>query len=143
MKKATTRGTRARHELLRSMLEDRRRDIQQKLRYLREALPAESGDVRDTEEQSLDDFVQEVDFALMQMKSETLRRIDDALGRLEAGTYGQCSECEGEIAAARLKALPFAELCRDCQEAVERHHAEEEELRTIERKARIIESVLR
>jgi len=143
MKRKTTRGVRERYELLRGMLEDRRRDIQQKLRYLREALPAEAGDVRDTEEQSLDDFVQEVDFALMQMKSETLRRIDDAIGRLEGGTYGLCAECDQEIAAARLKALPFAEKCRDCQEAEERRHADENELREIERNARNLEAVLR
>ena len=56
------------------MLEDRRREIHDKLRSLRESLPAEAADVRDAEEQSVDDFVQEVDFALMQMKSETLKQ---------------------------------------------------------------------
>jgi DnaK suppressor protein len=101
------------------MLQDRRNDIQQKLRSLRDALPTEAGDVRDAEEQSLDAFVQEVDFTLMQMKSETLKRIDEAMRRLEDGSYGRCIECSGEIAAARLRALPFAELCRDCQQAIE------------------------
>jgi DnaK suppressor protein len=132
MKKTATRATRARHELLREMLEDRRRDIQQKLRYLREALPAESSDVRDTEEQSLDDFVQEVDFALMEMKSQTLARIDEAIRRLEDGTYGVCEECGTEIAAPRLAALPFAALCRVCQQGVEDQVARERETRTFE-----------
>ena len=54
------------------------------------AIPVEAPDVRDTEEQSVDDFVQEVDFALMQMKSETLEKIDEAMQRLEDGTYGRC-----------------------------------------------------
>jgi DnaK suppressor protein len=107
---------RVRYEQLRGMLDDRRRDIQERLRSIREALPRENADVRDSEEQSVDDFVQEIDFALMQMKSETLRRIDEALQRLENGTYGECIECRGEIAAGRLRALPFAERCRDCQE---------------------------
>ena len=109
------------------MLVERRGDIQQKLRSLRETLPAEIADVRDTEEQSVDDFVQDVDFALMEMKSETLRRIDDAIHRLEDGSYGACAECHNDIPAARLRALPFAELCRDCQQARETSEAEARE----------------
>ena len=131
---------RERYELLKGMLDERRRDIQEKLRSIRDTLPAEAANVRDTEEQSLDDFVQEVDFALMQMKSETLRRIDDALRRLEDGSYGHCIECLGEIAAPRLRALPFAELCRDCQE---RHETNEREAReTVTRAARAAEHQL-
>ena len=120
---------RERYEVLKGMLEDRRREIHEKLRSLRETLPAEAAEVRDTEEHSVDDFVQEVDFALMQMKSETLRKIDEAVRRLEAGTYGMCAECGTDIAEARLKALPFADLCRSCQEAEESRDAAEREAR--------------
>lgn len=116
---------RERYQALKLMLEDRRREIQEKLRSLRETLPAEATIVKDAEEQSVDDFVQEVDFALMEMKSATLRRIDEAVQRLEAGTYGVCAECGEDIPAARLKALPFAALCRDCQEATEEAEASE------------------
>lgn len=111
--------TRERHALLRYMLEERRREIHEKLRSLRESLPAEVLEVRDAEEHSVDDFVQEVDFALMQMKSETLARIDEALKRVGTGSYGVCAECGVEIAEARLQALPFAARCRECQEAEE------------------------
>jgi len=76
-------------------------------------------EVRDAEEQSVHDFAQDMDFALMQMKADTLGKIDEAIQRLEKGTYGTCAECQGEIAEARLKALPFATLCRDCQETAE------------------------
>ena len=118
---------RERYLLLKGMLEDRRREIHEKLRSLREALPSASHDVRDAEEQSVDEFVQEVDLALMQMKSDTLKKIDAAILRLEDGSYGRCDECEQEIAAARLRALPFAVLCRDCQEQAEdRVHYERE-----------------
>jgi len=108
-----------RQAILRALLEDRRRELQRKLRSLRETLPAEVLEVRDAEEQSGDDLIQEMDFALMQMKSETLARIDEALRRLEAGSYGQCGDCGAEISAARLLALPFAERCRTCQEQAE------------------------
>ena len=108
-----------RYRVLKEMLGDRRREVQEKLRSLRETLPVESGVVRDAEEQSVDDFVTEVDMALMQMKSETLSKIDQAIARLEDGTYGLCQECDQDILAARLKALPFAALCRECQEDTE------------------------
>jgi DnaK suppressor protein len=122
-----------RYRVLKEMLEERRQEIQQKLRSLRETLPAETGEVRDAEEQSLDDFVQEVDFTLMQMKSETLAKIDAAIIRLEAGRYGQCTECEAEITEARLTALPFAALCRSCQEAEESKKEAAREARAFER----------
>ena len=114
-----------RYDVLKGMLEERRLEIQQKLRSLRETLPAEADNVRDPEEQSVDDFVQEVDFTLMQMKSQTLAKIDEAVKRLEQGCYGVCAECSTEISEARLQALPFAGLCRRCQEAEEDRASEE------------------
>jgi len=132
---------RERYLLLKGMLEDRRREIHEKLRSLREAIPADSHDVRDAEEQSVDDFVQEVDLALMQMKSETLKKIDQAILRLESGSYGRCQECDQEIAAARLRALPFALLCRDCQEESESRSRYEREAKAFARLQKELASV--
>jgi len=105
-----------RYAILREMLETRRREIQNKLHSILETLPEERQLVRDPEEQSVHDFVQAVDFTLMQLKSETLEKIDEALKRLSAGTYGSCTDCQGDIPETRLKALPFASRCVDCQE---------------------------
>jgi DnaK suppressor protein len=116
-------GDQKRYDVLSRMLEDRQTEIQAKLRSLREALPAESIDVKDAEEHSVEDFVRGMDFALMEMESETLRSIDEAMFRLEQGTYGICEECDERISDARLKALPFALLCRDCQENQEERRA--------------------
>jgi DnaK suppressor protein len=141
----TTRKTenldRERYLLLKGMLEDRRREIHEKLRSLREAIPAASHDVRDAEEQSVDEFVQEVDLALMQMKSETLKKIDAAILRLEQGSYGRCQECDQEIASARLRALPFAVLCRDCQEQAEDRVRYEREAKAFARLQKELASV--
>ena len=120
---------RERYQVLKDMLESRRGEIQDKLRTLRETLPNEITNVRDAEEQSVHDFVQDVELALMEMKSETLQKIDDALRRLEEGTYGTCADCETEISEARLRALPFADLCINCQEQAE----EREEPKLVER----------
>ena len=76
-------------------------------------------DVRDVAESSEIDIQDEIGFALIQMKAETLKKIDAALRRIEAGDYGDCFECGGEIAEARLRALPFAVRCRECEEVRE------------------------
>jgi DnaK suppressor protein len=125
-----------RYDVLKAMLEERRAEIKEKLRSLRETLPAEATDVKDAEEQSVDDFVQEVDFALMQMKSETLSKIDQAIARLEDGTYGACIECRAEIGEARINALPFAARCRACQEQEESRGTAARETRSYERLAK-------
>ena len=52
-----------------------------------------------------------------------ITKIDEALGRIEDGSYGKCEECGGEIGLERLKARPVTTLCIDCkslQEAQER-----------------------
>jgi DnaK suppressor protein len=56
--------------------------------------------------------------------SEVQRReivlIDAALARIEAGEYGICRDCGGDIDPRRLSALPFALLCTDCASQRER-----------------------
>ena len=123
---------RERYQVLKTMLEERHREIQDKLRTLRETLPAEVAEVKDPEEQSVNDFVRDVELALIEMTSETLGQIDEAMHKLEEGTYGICANCGAEIAEARLKAVPFATLCRACQEAQESLQAEQREVRPFE-----------
>jgi DnaK suppressor protein len=123
---------RERYQVLKTMLEERHREIQDKLRTLRETLPAEVAEVKDPEEQSVNDFVRDVELALIEMTSETLGQIDEAMHKLEEGTYGACANCGAEIAEARLKAVPFATLCRACQEAQESLQAEQREVRPFE-----------
>jgi DnaK suppressor protein len=48
-----------------------------------------------------------------------IQRIDIALDEIREGSYGKCEECTGEIDEKRLKALPFARFCRDCQKSFE------------------------
>jgi DnaK suppressor protein len=104
------------------MLEDRRRElmseVQGKMRDVRSA-EGKDREVLDQGESSEVDIQEDIEFALIQMKSETLNKIDAALRRLEEDTYGNCFECGDEISEARLRALPFAVRCKDCEEARE------------------------
>ncbi len=52
---------------------------------------------------------------LIERAEDQLRLIDEALARVSAGTYGACVECGDDIAIERLRILPFAALCIDCQ----------------------------
>jgi RNA polymerase-binding transcription factor DksA len=52
---------------------------------------------------------------------EALHRVERALGRLDAGTYGICVSCGGASPSARLEALPAAEMCIGCQGRREVH----------------------
>ena len=120
--KTTEKAVRRRDSDLRRMLEDRRRelldDVQGRIRGVR-AEGTKEREAWDEGDSSESDLQEDIALALLQMQSETLRKVDEALRRLDNGTYGHCFECGDEIGAARLRALPFAVRCKDCEEARE------------------------
>ena len=77
-------------------------------------LPEDSADIAT---RNLD---HETAFQIGAYESEAVAQIDEALARIENGTYGRCEECDAKIPQARLQALPFARLCLKCQEEAER-----------------------
>ena len=115
---------RDRYAELKRILDERRREIlsevHDKIRDVRtEAGNSPSHGVFDAAETSESDIQDDIEFALIQMKAETLHKIEEALRRLEEGTFGYCFECGDEISERRLRALPFALRCKDCEEARE------------------------
>jgi len=117
----TAAGRSNRYRELKQMLEGRRRELQAevqgKMRNVRATGEVTKlAEVYDAVESSEADIQEDIELALIQMKSETLTKVDDALARLEQGTYGNCFECGEEIAEKRLRALPFAVRCKDCEE---------------------------
>jgi DnaK suppressor protein len=65
---------------------------------------------------SVVDLSEDISFKHMSTHRETLLKIDEALRKLREGTYGICEDCGEEISEPRLKILPFAIFCTDCQE---------------------------
>ena len=122
----------ARYDELKQILEDRRRDIlsevQGRIRGVRAEGSEKPHEVMDPGETSEVDIQEDIEFALIQMKAETLNKINEALSRLDEGTYGHCFECGDEIAEQRLRALPFAVRCKDCEEAREVSEQRERQL---------------
>jgi DnaK suppressor protein len=106
------------------MLDERKKEIlsqvHDKIRDVRtENTIGKVNTVLDPGESSEAGIQEDIEFALIQMKAETLNKINEALARLDEGAYGNCYECGEEIAQQRLRALPFAVRCRDCEEARE------------------------
>jgi DnaK suppressor protein len=121
---STAAVNRSRYSELKEMLLGRRRELQAqvqgKMRDVRATGEVTKlSEVFDAGESSEADIQEDIELALIQMKSETLSRVDDALARLEQGNYGNCFDCGEEIAEKRLRALPFAVRCKDCEEARE------------------------
>ena len=112
--KANETIRRDRYEELRRILEDRRLEIMAKVQTA-------GGEAETSEAQIRDD----IEFALLQMESETLSKIDEALARLDGGDFGYCYQCGDEIAEQRLRALPFAVRCKDCEYTREMVHQRE------------------
>jgi len=112
-----------RYTELQRILEERRREIlsevKGKMRDVRSVGAGEGQGVLDAAEASEADIQDDIEFALIQMKSETLHKIEEALARLDERTYGNCFECGDEISERRLRALPFAVRCKACEEARE------------------------
>ena len=65
-------------------------------------------------------FEREKDLAIGESVQHTLHKVINALEKLDRGTYGRCDACARPIKKARLRALPFATLCVECQARLER-----------------------
>ena len=109
----------ARHEALQQLLAREQHALRTRMGALRESASGEMTATTDVEERSgeLVDFG--VGLAALGLCARTVQSLEIAMRRLDAGTYGTCLDCRSRIEAARLRAVPFAVLCRGCQEQQE------------------------
>src|SRR3990167_4893482 len=67
-----------------------------------------------------DNFDREFSLDLASAEQTVLNRIDEALKKIDEGSYGICENCEKPISLKRLKAVPYAKLCIKCKEDEEK-----------------------
>jgi DnaK suppressor protein len=123
-----------RREALQQMLLGKRQEILKEIegslgQSLTEDQQRRLESARDVGDQALMDLDRELGISLMEMRNRRRQAIDEALTRLNEGTYGICAECGIEISERRLEAVPFAKLCVECQsreELLEKIEKEEE-----------------
>ena len=108
---------------IRSMLIEHRREllyeIQSRVREVREEGSDKYQHVPYGTETAEADPEDDLAFALIDMKTEMLERVNDAIRKFDEGTYGYCLDCGQGIASSRLRAIPVAVRCRDCEETCE------------------------
>jgi len=100
------------------LLEQRRQATEDLLNDRATALEGDDG-VEDSGEMSEFDLNRSTALALASRQSELIKEIDEALGRIENGTYGQCARCGKPLDENRLKAMPTAMYDAECQAAIE------------------------
>lgn len=123
MRTVTARPEPMRAQALRRTLEAQRDLIEQITRRTRRAVREdaewEGEAVADTAEQCEADMQSDLDLAMLAIHAELLQEIDEALSRIDNGTYGHCVDCGANIPGRRLEALPSATRCMTCEEARE------------------------
>lgn len=83
------------------------------------ALDSVDDGVKDAVDMSLEDVNKEVAFRLGERESQQVADIDQALLRIDEGSYGTCARCGQEISERRLEAMPTARYCAACQSIIE------------------------
>lgn len=75
--------------------------------------------IQDLADKAQSAYSKELNFSLSDTEREILVQIEDALGRIESGGYGVCTNCGATIGEKRLHAIPWTSFCIDCQELQE------------------------
>ena len=115
---ATSRRT----QNLRRLLEQRKRQLTAEMQDMMRTVRHESRAERTADQQDVaeSETRSDIDLAVIQMKAETVARVEAALRRLEQGGHGDCAACGDKISIERLTAVPFALRCRDCEASREK-----------------------
>jgi len=120
-KKTTKKSQPGWQKEIRKMLLLMRKEL---LQEVSQSIRAESDhlkhDIGDFYDHASNDRNRELSLMLADREREKLTYVDDALKRIELGTYGICESCEEIIDKERLMAMPFTKLCLSCQEDLER-----------------------
>jgi DnaK suppressor protein len=123
---STTKSTNSnpRTEVLRKMLLERRQEVMKEIdgligHRMSDEIQRRVDSAPDVGDQALLDTERVRDISIMELRNKMRQQIDEALAKLEEGTYGRCADCGAEITEKRLRAVPFARRCVTCQEKQE------------------------
>jgi len=119
-----TTSSNQRTEVLRKMLLERRQEVMKEIdgligHRMSDEIQRRVDSAPDVGDQALLDTERVRDISIMELRNKMRQQIDEALVKLEEGTYGRCADCGAEITEKRLRAVPFARRCVTCQEKQE------------------------
>jgi DnaK suppressor protein len=113
--------------MLKSQLDEYRRLLLKKRAEVLQSSTAKKVAVEDVESTRKGDWIDQssedndiyINIRLRQTDSKVLRAIDEALARVDDGSFGDCATCHHPMPPARLKAVPWARVCVRCKEKQE------------------------
>ncbi|HEV8436228.1 MAG TPA: TraR/DksA family transcriptional regulator [Thermoanaerobaculia bacterium] len=76
--------------------------------------------IQDLADKAASAYSKELNFSLSDGERNSLKLVEEALGRVKEGTFGACTNCGNTIGEKRLQAIPWTAYCIDCQELVEK-----------------------
>ena len=106
---------------LRRFLLDKRREILKEIKIdISKYIKGENRQLVDTAlddgDWSVVDLSEDISLRHLSSHRDDLQRIDEAIRKIDEGTYGLCEDCGEQISEERLKILPYAIYCIDCKE---------------------------
>ncbi len=105
----------------RTLLEEKREEIVRRAQQtLNEDMSLDANDLPDEMDLASSEYLKYFTLRLRGREKHFLAKIDKALAKINAGTFGMCEECEEPIGIKRLEARPEAPLCIKCKEEQER-----------------------
>lgn len=126
IKKADREQMKAVKDMLLDMKGKLLKEISENVKTESDTLKGEIGDIYDLASR---DREREFSLLLGDRDREKLMQIEEALGRIEEGSYGFCEECGERISTGRLIVMPFTKVCVECKSKMEK---EEEVVKTLD-----------
>ena len=96
-------------------LEQMKRDIISDVEQTLTEMTSQNGNIPDPNDRATVESDRSFELRLRGRERKLLDKIDEAIARIEEGTYGICDECGEEIRIKRLEARPVAKFCIDCK----------------------------
>jgi DnaK suppressor protein len=119
-KKTLTKLGKKQAETVRKQLAAKRQEIMDfYLHDLRVGQSMSDAGAEDLVDRANDAYNREFMLSLSGTERDALFEVEQAIERLDSGSYGNCSHCEDKIPSRRLQAVPWARYCVDCQEQAE------------------------
>jgi len=101
------------------LLEEKQRILNNSKNALKNELALSPDDLPDETDLAASEVNQNLVFKLRDRERQLLAKIDEAMGRIEDGSFGTCMDCEEPIEIRRLEARPVSTLCIACKEKQE------------------------
>jgi DnaK suppressor protein len=101
------------------LLEEKQRLLNNSKNALMNELALSPDDLADETDLAASELNQNITFKLRDRERQLLSKIDEALERMDEGTFGTCEDCEEPIEPRRLEARPVSTLCVACKERQE------------------------